>query len=191
MTDRGQAYQARVDELAASGASMHGEADLVAGYFPARVLDAGCGTGRVGIELAARNIAVTGVDADPQMLAVARRLAPQLDWRLGDLSSTSLPAGVFDVVVMAGNVMIFLQPGTEAVVVSNLAGALAPGGWLVAGFQLGRRSWDIADYDAWAAEAGLALAERWATWDRQPWRKGDYAVSVHRMPIGRSGSPGR
>jgi hypothetical protein len=36
-------------------------------------------------------------------------------------------------------------------------------------------------YDAHAAAAGLALAERFAPWDRQPWvTGGDYAVSVHR-----------
>ena len=44
-----------------------------------RVLDAGCGTGRVAIELARRGIEVVGVDADPDMLERARRRAPQLD----------------------------------------------------------------------------------------------------------------
>ncbi|MGH7698363.1 MAG: class I SAM-dependent methyltransferase [Candidatus Dormibacteria bacterium] len=192
MGDRGEDYQARVDQIVASGASMHGEADLVASLSPARVLDAGCGTGRVGLELARRGIEVVGVDADPEMLGVARRLAPQLDWRLGDLSSTALPAAAFDVIVMAGNVMIFLQAGTEAAVLSNLAPALAPGGSLVAGFQLGRRGWGVVDYDAWATGAGLVLAERWASWDREPWREGaDYSVSVHRRDSGASGSPGR
>lgn len=181
MSDRGAAYQARVDQIAASGAAMHGEADLVAGFEPARVLDAGCGTGRVGIELARRGTLVTGIDADAEMLGVARQRAPGLDWRLGDLSCVALPAGAFDVIVMAGNVMIFVQPGTEAAVVANLAPALAPRGVLVAGFQLGRRAWGVGDYDAWATGAGLTLVERWTTWDRQPWRVGgDYAVSVHR-----------
>ena len=36
-------------------------------------------------------------------------------------------------------------------------------------------------HDAMTEAAGLELAERWATWDRVPWRaNGDYAVSVHR-----------
>ena len=88
----------------------------------------------------------------------------------------------FDVVVMAGNVMIFLEPGTEAAVVANLARHLEPGGALVAGFSLEPGRLDLATYDAHAASAGLELAERWATWDRQPFAGGDYAVSVHRLP---------
>lgn len=182
---RGEAYQARFDQLAATGVSMHGEADLVASLGPARVLDAGCGTGRVAIELARRGFEVSGVDVDPQMVAVASERAPALDWHVDDLSSTALPPGVFDVIVMAGNVMIFLQEGTEAAVVFNLAPALAPGGALVAGFQLGSRSWDLPDYDGWATDAGLVLEARWSTWDRQPWKEhGDYAVSVHRQASG-------
>ena len=39
---------------------------------------------------------------------------------------------------------------------------------------------DLATYDAHAEAAGLELAERWATWDRQPYAGGNYAVSVHR-----------
>ena len=93
--------------------------------------------------------------------------------------------GPGDVVVMAGNVMIFLAPGTEAMVVANMAGHLAPGGALVAGFSLEPGRLDLATYDAHAAAAGLALVERWATWDRQPFDGGNYAVSVHR-----SGSSG-
>ena len=50
---------------------------------------------------------------------------------------------------------------------------------LVAGFTL-TRGYGLDDYDAHCVAAGLALAERWATWDREPWAAGgDYAVSVH------------
>jgi hypothetical protein len=65
--------------------------------------------------------------------------------------------------------------------VANLARHLTPGGALVAGFQLHPGGLTMAHYDTYAAQAGLALAERWATWDRQPWSpESDYAVSVHR-----------
>ncbi|PRC54475.1 SAM-dependent methyltransferase, partial [Mycobacterium sp. ITM-2017-0098] len=30
------------------------------------------------------------------------------------------------------------------------------------------------------AAAGLELVDRWATWDREPFNGGDYAVTVHR-----------
>jgi hypothetical protein len=85
--------------------------------------------------------------------------------------------------VMAGNVMIFLAPGSEGTVVANMARHLAPGGRLVAGFQLQPGHLDIARYDALATAAGLILEERWATWDGEPWVPGGgYAVSVHRRP---------
>ena len=50
----GQDYAARFDALAAAGTDVHGEASLCAALLPpgARVLDAGCGTGRVAIRLA-------------------------------------------------------------------------------------------------------------------------------------------
>jgi SAM-dependent methyltransferase len=180
---RGDDYDARFTERAAAGLDVHGEAAFVAALAPAAVLDAGCGTGRVAIELARRGIAVVGVDVDPVMLATARAKAPDLDWRLGDLASVALPPDRFDVVVLAGNVMIFVEPGTEAAVVANLAPSLAPGGALVAGFELRADRIDVAGYDRCCAEAGLEPAERWSTWDRRPWSTGgDYVVSVHRRP---------
>ena len=48
---RGAHYDRRFEELAARGVDLHGEADFVDSYGPASVLDAGCGTGRVAIEL--------------------------------------------------------------------------------------------------------------------------------------------
>lgn len=176
-------YDRRFAEKAASGDDVHGEASFVESLGPRRVLDAGCGTGRVAIELARRGVEVVGVDLDAEMLALARGKAPDLDWRLGDLAEVDLgDRAPFDVVVAAGNVMIFLDAGTEDAVVANLARHLAPGGALVAGFQLGRH-YGLADYDASCGAAGLVLAERWATWDRLPWAEGgEYAVSVHRRP---------
>ena len=178
---RSATYDERWERLAAEGKNVHGEADLVERLAPASVLDAGCGTGRVAIELARRGIDVTGVDVDASMLDVARSKQPDLAWVLGDLADVDLGRR-FDVVVLAGNVMIFLEPGTEAGVVANMARHLEPGGALVAGFSLEPGRLDLATYDHHARAAGLALAERWATWDGQAFGGGDYAVSVHRRP---------
>lgn len=178
---RGDDYDARFAALEAAGHDMHGEADLVMSFAPRTVLDAGCGTGRVAIELARRGVDAVGVDLDPSMLEPARRKAPALDWRLGDLATVELGRS-FDLVVLAGNVMIFLAQGSERRVLANLARHLRPDGLLVAGFQLQRGGLTLEVYDAHAAAARLVLTERWATWDRQPWRVGgDYAVSVHRL----------
>jgi SAM-dependent methyltransferase len=174
----GDDYQARFDKLAATGADVHGEATFVRAYEPTRVLDAGCGTGRVAIELAGHGIEVVGVDVDASMLATARRLAPDLTWVESDLAGLAL-GRTFDVVVLAGNVPLFTPPGTHAALVAGVARHVGPGGRLIAGFSLDR-GYGLDDWDAHTTTAGLALAERFATWDRAPWTAGDaYAVSVH------------
>ncbi len=180
---RSQIYDRRWEELAAAGHNVHGEADLVETLGPRSVLDAGCGTGRVAIELYRRGIDVTGVDVDATMLEKARAKAPELPWIAADLAAFDL-GRTFDVVVLAGNVMIFLAPGTEAAVMARVAAHVVPGGALVAGFSLEPGRLDLAAYDAHTAAADLELAERWATWDRQPYDGGSYSVSVHRRPAG-------
>jgi 2-polyprenyl-3-methyl-5-hydroxy-6-metoxy-1,4-benzoquinol methylase len=178
----GDDYQQRFDALASSGVDVHGEAAFVTSLDPPprTVLDAGCGTGRVAIELARRGLDVVGVDVDAEMLATARRLGPEIDWHEADLATVEL-GRTFDVVVMAGNVVHFVRPGSEAAVVANAAAHVAPGGALVAGFQLGPGRYRTTDLDRDAA--GLTLEARFATWDRQPWTPGgDYAVSVLRRP---------
>src|SRR5581483_942807 len=107
----GDDYQRRFDALAAAGHDVHGEADFVMSLGPASVLDAGCGTGRVAIELARRGVDVVGVDVDPGMLATARSRAPEITWVEADLTTLDL-GRTFDVVVLAGNVPLFTPPGT-------------------------------------------------------------------------------
>lgn len=193
--NRGASYDNRFAELAASGVDVHGEADLCVALVPpgSRVLDAGCGTGRVAIELARRGYHVVGVDLDPSMLHVARERAPHLRWLHADLATLDPRLGPFDVGLFAGNVMIFLTPGTEGTVLSQVASTLRLGGLLVAGFSLLPARFDLPAYDAAAMRAGLEPVDRWATWDRKPYAGGDYAVSVHRQagPEARAGSTAR
>ena len=176
---RGESYDEAFRALAASGVDVHGEADLVAGLVPAgaRVLDAGCGTGRVAVELARRGRTVWGVDNDTSMLEVARR-SSAVQWREADLSTLELGER-FDLVVAAGNVVVFLAEGSEQEVLRRLAAHLVPGGLLVSGWRTDRMS--AAEYDRLAEGAGLEPVERWSTWDRDPWRDdADWCVRVHR-----------
>ncbi len=175
----GEQYQERFDRLAASGVDVHGEADFVAALGPTSVLDAGCGTGRVARELARRGIDVAGVDVDASMIATARRLAPDLDWYLGNVAALDL-GRTFDVVVMAGNVPLFTPPANRRPLVAGCARHLAPGGALVGGFQVDR-GYRLEDYDEDCRAAGLVGAGRWSTWAGDPFRGGDYAVSMHRL----------
>ncbi len=181
----GDDYQARFDDLAAAGVDVHGEVRFVLAFSPPSVLDAGCGTGRVAVELHRRGVDVVGVDRDPSMLATARSRAPSVPFRQADMADEGFDLGrTFGLVVLAGNVPLFTPPGTEAALVAGCARHVAPGGLLVAGFSLDR-GYQLESYDSHCARVGLALVERWSTWDRDP--LGDdpaYAVSVHRRVPG-------
>lgn len=176
---RGSAYDRRFAALAESGVDVHGEVAMLERLGVGSVLDAGCGTGRIAVELARRGHDVVGVDLDPEMLAAARSKDAPVTWVLADLLTVDL-GRAFDAVVAAGNVMIFLTPGTEPGVIENLARHLRPAGRLIAGFSVRAGGLDLAGYDALAAAAGLSLESRFATWEGAPFTGGDYAVSVHR-----------
>jgi SAM-dependent methyltransferase len=176
-------YDQRWDALAARGVGVHGEADLVDHLLTvpgARVLDAGCGTGRVAIELARRGYATVGVEVDTDLLARARAKAPSLEWIDGDLATLApgTAPGPFAAGVLAGNVMIFVARGTEARVLANISERLAAGGLVIVGFQLSGRL-PLTDYDAGARAAGLEPVARWSTWGRAPFSAtSDYVVAV-------------
>ena len=180
----GEAYQARFDALARTGMDLHGEARLVMSFAPASVLDAGCGTGRVSIELAKHGIEVVGVDVNTSMIAKARRLGPGIDWVEADLASLDLGRR-FDVVVLAGNVPLFCEPSRRADLVASCAAHVGVGGAMIAGFGLDGRhgygKYELADYDFACSQSGLRFADRWSSWDRGPFDEGSaYAVTVHR-----------
>ena len=176
-------YEERFARLAAQGRDSHGEADLIESYRPRSVLDAGCGTGRVAIEIARRGIEVVGVDLDDEMLEAARAKAPGIDWTREDLATLDLGCG-FDVVALPGNVLLFCRPEDRSAVVRRSAAHVLPAGRLIVGFTLetGPDAVTLADVDLAAADEGLALDDRFATWERDRYDGGDYAVSVYRRP---------
>ena len=178
---RGSDYDARIAAVEERGQYMHGEADRVQVYEPHTVLDAGCGTGRVAVELARRGLEVVGVDLDPSMLEVARTKSEAVEWIEADIAELDLDR-TFDVVVAAGNVMIFLTPGTEATVTRRLAAHLAPGGTLICGFSLAGDHLSLEEHHAHCVAAGLEPVEDLATWEGESYVGGDYVVSVHRRP---------
>jgi len=108
------------------------------------------------------------------MLQVAQERAPALTWRLADLVALT-DESAYDLVVAAGNVMVYIAEGTGPAVVAAMARALRPGALLVSGWQTehavdnGRPTLPVADYDAWTVAAGLTPVARWATWDGEPW----------------------
>ncbi|HEX4867895.1 MAG TPA: methyltransferase domain-containing protein [Acidimicrobiales bacterium] len=183
-------YIERFRTMAAAGDDLEGEARLVDAMVPrgARILDAGCGPGRVGGALHARGHRVVGVDVDPKLIAAAELDHPGPRWLVGDLAELDLAAQgeaePFDAAVLAGNVMLFVAPRTETQVLRHVAAPVAPDGFVITGFHVNR---DLAlrDFDEAVAEADLVVEHRFATWDLRAWHDAaDFAVTVlrHRRP---------
>jgi SAM-dependent methyltransferase len=184
--DYARRYAERFDALAASGSDIHGEVGFLHGLLRpgARVLDAGCGTGRIATRLHEEGYVVTGVDADPAMVDVARERSPQVRWHVADLAELALDEQ-FDVVVLAGNVIPFVEAPLRDLC-ARLAAHLGPAGRLVCGYGLDRRhlppgAREVAfvDYDAACAAAGLRLVSQHAGWDGAAYDGGGYSLSVH------------
>ncbi|WP_327140570.1 class I SAM-dependent methyltransferase [Nocardia sp. NBC_01327] len=177
-------YVERFRALAAEGRDIAGEARLVDAMLDrgSRVLDAGCGPGRVGGYLHRAGHAVVGVDVDPVLIAAAEQDYPGPRWIVGDLAELDLPgsgiAADFDAIVCAGNVMTFLAPSTRQTVLAGFARHLAPTGRLVTGFGADR-GYEFPEFLADAENAGLAVDLRLSTWDLRPFAaESDFLVAV-------------
>lgn len=166
-------YAARWRRLAAEGNDLNGEARMLDAMAArgSRVLDAGCGTGRVGGRLAALGHTVVGVDVDPALIEYALADFPESQWFVGDLALLDLPAeGVaepFDLVFAAGNVVGFLAPSTRVQVLENLRRHLTDAGRLVVAYGAGR-GYSFDDFFADLTAAGLRLDLALSTWELHP-----------------------
>jgi ubiquinone/menaquinone biosynthesis C-methylase UbiE len=120
-----------------------------------RVLDVACGTGILAREIASRIVAkghVSGIDPNPGMIAVAGRIAPQIEWREGVAESLPFPDACFDVVVSQFGLMFFTDRHRA---LREMGRVLVPGGRLVVAV------FDVVDsMPAYASE--VALLERTA-----------------------------
>jgi len=181
------AYVQRFRTLAEQGMDLAGEARLVDAMLPrgSRVLDAGCGPGRVGAFLHGVGHEVVGVDADPVLIAAAEEDHPGPRWLVGDLAELDLPArGIaepFDALVCAGNVMAFLAVSTRREVLRRMREHLAPGGRAAIGFGAGR-GYEFDDFRADARAAGWVEDLLLSTWDLRPFAPdADFLVAVLRQ----------
>lgn len=177
-----RSYVERFARLESGGIDLHGEARMVDALIApgSTVLDAGCGTARLGAELARRGHRVTAVDLDPVFVDVARQ-NPSITVHQADLTELNLNEK-FDAVFAAGNVMVFMEPGSERSALQRIAAHLRPGGVFIAGFATDR-TYTVATFDDDLAAAGLHVEHRFATWDLRPWHdNADWAVTVARTP---------
>ena len=101
-----------------------------------RVLDVATGPGYVAAAAAVRGADVVGVDVAAEMVALARRLHPELEFRQADAERLPFADGSFDVVL--GNFLI-LHVGRPERVAAELARVLASDG------RLALTTWDIPE----------------------------------------------
>jgi SAM-dependent methyltransferase len=180
------AYIQRFRDLAAQGMDLVGEARTVDTMLRrgSRVLDAGCGPGRVGAYLAEVGHEVVGVDVDPELIAAAEADHPGPRWLVGDLATLDLPAqGIpepFDAIVCAGNVMTFLAPSTRGAVLQRFRAHVREDGRAAIGFGAGR-GYGFDEFLADARAAGWAPDLLLSTWDLRPFAPdADFLVAVLR-----------
>ena len=181
--EHAKGYAERWRRLEAAGKDILGEARLLDAMAErgARILDAGCGSGRLGGHLARAGHDVVGVDLDPHLIEVARAEHPGARWEVGNLAALDLrdEGGarlLFDLQVSAGNVLTFLAGAERRPALSALASHLAPQGRLVVGFGLDR-GYALEDFTADAEVEGLVLVQRFSSWDLRP-ASDDFLVGV-------------
>lgn len=179
-------YIERFRAMARAGDDLAGEARLVDAMAArhARILDAGCGPGRVGGYLAGAGHQVVGVDVDPVLIEAAENDHPGPQWLVGDLAELDLPArGItdpFDIIVSAGNVMTFLAPSTRVQVLTRLHAHVADDGRAVIGFGAGRE-YEFGQFLDDAATAGFTPDLLLSTWDLRPFTEdSDFLVAILR-----------
>ena len=180
------AYVQRFRRLAEQGQDLVGEARLVDAMLQrqSRVLDAGCGFGRVGGWLAGVGHEVVGVDIDPVLIETARGDHPDAHWIVGDLAALDLPAvGIsepFDAIVCAGNVLTFVEPGSRVEVLRRFRAHLHPDGRAAVGYGAGR-GYPFDAFLADAAAGGLAPDLLLSSWHLHPFtERSDFLVAVLR-----------
>lgn len=184
-------YAETFNRLIDSGEDVDGEARLVDVLAPraARILDAGSGMGRVAAALQARGHDVTAVEKDPALIELSRARYPKVPVVASDLLGLG-PAMLvehgrptsYDVIVLVGNVMVYLAEDTETQVLGVLGALLAEGGRMLVGFHphggpVDSRDYPVEEFRAHVAAAGLEVQQVFGGYDLVPANE-DYVVAV-------------
>lgn len=161
------------------------------------VLEAGIGTGRYALPLAARGVVVHGIDASPAMLEILRQKSggDYVTTTLGDFSTASV-SGTFRLVVCLTNTLALLpDAASQARAMTRFADMVSDDGAVLVEtthtpeasqtvttdialetrhgprrYRVKCRDVDNAALDTWAARASLRCVERWRDWRGTSWR---------------------
>ncbi len=177
-------YIERFRAMAEAGDDLAGEARLVDAMVArgSRILDAGCGPGRVGAFLFDLGHEVVGVDVDPELITAAEQDHPGPRWLVADLAELDLQSSGarerFDVIICAGNVMPFLAPSTRRAVLASLRDHLGTDGRIILGFGAGR-GYEFAEFFADVSDVALVPELNLSSWDLRPFTAdSDFLVAV-------------
>ena len=182
---RNRGYGETFAQRVAAGDDVDGEARLADALAPrgARILDVGSGMGRVSAALQARGHRVVATEPDAALREQSAATYPSLEVLPHEaLALDPAEVGTFDLVVVVGNVMIFLGEGTERPVLQRVRDLLAPDGRVLLGFHLtavksGSRTYPADEFVADATAAGLRVVHRFGSYElHEP--VDDYAVWV-------------
>ncbi len=189
------AYSRTFEGMIERGEDIDGEARLADTLAPrgARVLDAGAGMGRVAAALVRRGHDVTAVEKDAHLVSRSRELFPEvavvesdlLGVTPGLLEAAGRPTA-YDVIVVVGNVMVYLAEDTEVRALRGMADLLVPGGRILVGFHPRNGPPHSHDYPAeqfveHVVAAGLAVEHLLGSYDLRPPSE-DYVVAVLHEP---------
>jgi SAM-dependent methyltransferase len=181
--DGNRGYGQHFAALLAEGADVAGEArlaDALVGRH-ARILDVGSGMGRISAALTARGHDVVATEPDPALRE--QSLATYGEVPVLPHEALAIPPlEPFDLIVVVGNVFIYLGEGTERDVLTHLRSLLAPGGRILAGFHLsavktGSRTYPADEFVADATAAGLSVDWRFGSYELHA-PNDEYAVWV-------------
>ncbi|GAB2975203.1 class I SAM-dependent methyltransferase [Nocardioides montaniterrae] len=178
-------YSTRFAQLAADGADIVGEGRLADALVrrEARILDVGSGMGRISAYLRACGHDVLATEPDPALAEQSRRTYPDVEVLPHEILGLSPAAvGTFDLLVVVGNVMVYVGEDTEVACLTRLRELLAPGGRILVGFHLRQgpstaRVYAPTDFVADVESAGLVVQHRFGGYALEP-ANDDYAVWV-------------
>jgi SAM-dependent methyltransferase len=142
-----RAYAGRgMDDLAAKPF----DRDILTGFARrvgpgGRVLDLGCGPGRVTRFLHGQGLNVTGIDLSPEMIEAARALNPDLSFAVASMFALPFPDGAINGLVAMYSI-IHIPRSDQPALFRELRRVLAPSGWLLLAYHLGGQDRHVEEW---------------------------------------------